>query len=193
MKNKELFIIGSGGLGRELLAMFKNINFLDQYSFVGFIDNKNQNKSVKGIEIAGNSEYLSNYSKNCDVVIAIGNIYHRRTLLEELQKNKYINFITFVHPRTIIYDPESVKIGKGCIIAEGSIITSDVFIDDFCFINIGVSIHHDTVIGKNCVLMPGVRITGGANVIGETYIGSNYQISDKVQIAKNSILKLKDK
>jgi sugar O-acyltransferase (sialic acid O-acetyltransferase NeuD family) len=185
---KELYIIGAGGLGREILATLKHCDYLTNYNSVYFIDK--EPRSVNDIQVIGNNEYLKKIKYKVDVIIALSNCKIREKIIQELSVFPHINFITFIHPKSSIYDNKTIEIGKGCYIGENCILTTNVIIKDFCFLNINVSLHHDTILNENCFLMPGVRITGGAEIKENTYIGSNYTIMDNRIIEKNSILTL---
>lgn len=185
---KNIFLIGSGGLGREIYATLKSCNFLANYNEIFFIDNHKGN--INGIEIIGNNDYLKKINTEVDVIICISNPTIREKIIEEYKDFTNINFVNFIHPNAKIYAPSTVKIGKGCVILENSIITTDINIHDFCFLNIGVTLHHDTILEQNCFLMPGVRITGGATIGKNTYIGSNFSLSDSRTIKANSRLNL---
>ena len=185
---KELYIIGAGGLGREILATLKSAGECEKYHHIFYIDNFEG--AVKSIKIIGNNEFLKNIKYPVDVIIANSNCQIRSKIISELEGIENLNFISFVHPKASIYDTESVKIGKGCFIAEGCVLSTEIIIDDFCYLNVGVSIHHDTIIKKNCFLMAGVRITGGATIGENTFIGNNVQISSKEIIPAYSTIKI---
>ncbi|WP_026452705.1 hypothetical protein [Aequorivita capsosiphonis] len=185
---KHLLIIGSGGLGREILATLKHTNYLFNYNGIGFIDEKPG--TVKGVNIVGDNKYLHNIEFDCDIIIAIGNVNIRRKIIEEFGSKKNFNFPTFIHPKASLYDEGSIKIGKGCYIGETSILTTDIVIEDYCFINSNVSIHHDSILRENCVLMPGARITGGAEIGKDTRIGPNVQLSQRILVPANSNLEI---
>lgn len=184
---KDLYIIGAGGLGREMLATFRNCEFDKNYDHLFFIDSKQG--TVDGIEIIGNNEYLISLNSHVDVIIALSNINVRQKLIKEMSDLDFLNFITFIHPRASIYD-KNITIGKGCFIAENCVLSTNIKIGSFSLLNVSVSLHHDTQIGENCVLMPGVRITGGATIGSNSFLGTNYCIADNRTIEENSILNL---
>lgn len=188
MRKKQLLIIGSGGLGREVLATLRDTNYNLNYDNIGFIDDTQG--EVKGIPVVGNNEYLQNIDTPADIIIAIGNVKVRRKLIDEFGAKNNLNFPTFIHPRASLYDKASIEIGRGCFIGEYTVLTTDIKIEDYCFINSHVSLHHDTIIRENCVLMPGVRITGGAEIGKDSRLGPNVSISKRLSIPSNSNLEI---
>ena len=106
---KQLLIIGSGGLGREILATLKNTKYLSKYDNVGFIDDGKG--SVKGVNIVGGNEYLRNLEFSTDIIIAIGNTAVRRKIIDEIKDLKNINFPTYIHQNASLYDKYSIQIG----------------------------------------------------------------------------------
>ncbi len=185
---QEIIIVGSGGLGREILANFKNSKLSDQFKVIGFVDDGEQKGTIiNKIEVLGDVDYLLNCN-NISIVLAIGNPIIRKKIAEKIGRNSSINFPNIIHPNVSIQDSEYFKIGKGCFISEGCIITTNVTLENFCFINIGCSLHHDTCIESYSVLMPGVRITGGATIGEASYISPNIALSKNIKIPKESIL-----
>lgn len=184
--SKALYLIGSGGLGREVYATLKACSFLNDYEEVSFIDSGEG--FVNNVRISGNNDFLKNLKIKVDVIITISSCQVRKKIIDELSSFDHINFITFVHPKSSIYDASRVNVGRGVFIAEGTILTTDIKIGDFCFLSACVSLHHDVVLENNCFLMPGVRITGGAYVGKNTYLGTNYCVIDARKIEKNSKL-----
>lgn len=188
---KNLYLIGSGGLGREIFATLKSSGYLKKYKAIFFID-KGSQEFINDILDVGTNEYLIDLGESCDVFIAISNPVVRNKIILQLQPHTHINFPTFIHPKSSIYDNERVKIGKGSFISEGCILTTDIVIGDYCYLNMNVTLHHDTVIEDNVFLMDGVRITGGAKVNRNSYICNNYSIDEAIVIPENTIIKIKN-
>jgi carbonic anhydrase/acetyltransferase-like protein (isoleucine patch superfamily) len=82
-------------------------------------------------------------------------------LLDDLD----LDCVTYVNDLTYIFD--SCKIGKGCFISYGVLISWDCSIGDHCYFGMRSIISHDCSIGKNCIL------SADSGVAGKTTIGNN--------------------
>lgn len=183
---KPLVIVGSGGVGREVLACV-NKYYLSEYKVVGFIDDgKGVGELINDVPVLGGLDWLIKNGKSNSVIVTIGNPSVRQLIFDKLQ-DVTLDFPTIIHPKVVI-DDDNCKIGIGCYIAAYVVITTDVSIGDFCFINSHCSLQHDTVVKFNCTLMPGVRITGGATIGKNTYISGNTLIADQRTVENNSKL-----
>ena len=68
MNKKELYIIGAGGLGREIAATFKHSNFTLNYDSIFYIDNNLG--EINGIKIIGNNK--TNMSRQAITALSAG-------------------------------------------------------------------------------------------------------------------------
>lgn len=183
-----IVIIGSGGVGREIAATLKHIDFADQYVLKGFIDDGQPTGTlINHLSVLGNVEWLIHQSQIRQVIIAIGNPQVREKIYTRL-KDFNFQFPTIIHPSAQIHDHEFCKIGEGCYIAAQVVMTTNVTIEDFCFINTACTLQHDTHIEKNCTLMPGVRITGGATIGHGSYLSANLALTTSVIVPSLSKL-----
>lgn len=182
---ESVFIIGAGGVGREILSVLQHTSLNEKYPVSGFIDDGIEaGILVNGIKILGGIEYLLALEK-ASIIIALGNPKVRRKIIEQLSDSKF-SFPTIIHPEVSFHDPSKIAVGKGTYITQGCILTTDISIGDFCFLNIGVTINHDAIVGDNCVLMPGVRITCGANLGKDSYVSPNCVLSKPFEIPAES-------
>jgi len=182
---QQIFIIGAGGLGREILAVLQHTSLNEQFEVAGFIDDAIESGIlVNGIKVVGGIDYLLS-EENPSIIIAVGNPKTRRAIIDKLSVKNF-NFPAIIHPKVSLHDPLRISIGKGTYISDGCIITTDVSIGDFCFLNVGVTINHDAVIGNNCVIMPGVRITCGINLGANSFVSANCVLSKAISIPSDS-------
>ncbi|MHA3787224.1 PglD-related sugar-binding protein [Flavobacterium hauense] len=184
---KQLVIIGAGGVGREILAVLKKYPLQD-YALIGFVDDGVEPGTIiNGLKVLGGLSWIKENSTDLGAVIAIGNPSVRKKITEALS-DVSLSFPQVIHPNVSIHDEQTVKIGKGSYIADGCILTTDIHIANFCFLNTACSLQHDTVIGDYSVLMPGVRITGGASIGSGVYITANCAITTKCLIEDDSVI-----
>ncbi|KGN76156.1 hypothetical protein HQ40_05075 [Porphyromonas gulae] len=187
---KDIAIIGAGGLGREILSLLTAINEIKPiYNIIGFYDDKGE-KGTKthNLPILGKIEDLNLISSPISVTIAIGSSRVKRNIIEKLNANPNISYPTLIHPRAYIQNSETIKISNGVIIAAGVVITCDVTIDRFVFLNLNCTVGHDAKIGAYSSFMPTVNISG-ETVIGEcVYIGTGATIINKIEIGDNAII-----
>lgn len=186
---KNLAIFGVGGFGREVLTIIRAINNVKpEWNFVGFFDDGFEvGTIVNGYEVLGGVNELNAWAEPLSVVIAIGTPQIKQTIISKLSSSN-LDFPTIVHPTVVIGDSNYVKIGKGCIICAGTIITTNIEIHDFVILNLACTVGHDTVIEKYSAFMPSVNISGEV-LIGEgVYVGTGARIINQISIGKNTIV-----
>ena len=184
---EKLAIVGAGGFAREVLTLINDINRQKpRFECLGFIDN-DETQIIHGHPVIGNDEEVNKTKEPLSVVIAVG-----EPELKERIRNKYdnplISFPTIIHPAAMIMDPENVKIGKGCIICAGTIITTDITVGDFVTLNLMNTVGHDTVINDFASFMPSVNISGEVIVEKNVYVGTGAKIINQVKIGENTIV-----
>ena len=184
---ERIAIVSSGGFAREVLTLIDAINEREhRFEFLGFIDD-DKSQTIHGYPIIGSDEEVNKTQEPISIVIAVG-----EPRLKEKIRNKYdnslISFPTLIHPTAIIADPGNVKIGQGCIICAGVIITTDIIIKDFVTLNLQCTVGHDTVVEEYSAFMPTVNISGDVNVGKGVYVGTGAKIINQVDIGEHTIV-----
>lgn len=175
---QEVYIVGAGGLGREVRTMLD----ANTFSFQGFIDDDASKPNVKfDIET-----FKSQKERDSNIFLAIGSPKDREALVQRLSPEP--NFLSLVHPRAILQDKKSIEIGKGSIISAGSILTCDISHGDFAIINLNCTIGHDVQIGNFCSLMPSVNLSGNVTLEEGVFIGSGATVLQGITIGKGAII-----
>lgn len=167
-----LLVVGAGGLGREVVATARITNKWDSIQFV----DDNATGFINGIPVWGSVEQLNDIPTKTEVFIAVGNPAIKRNIYKKLKASEHISYPTIVHPNVRIHWPEQVSIGKGCYIADGTLITTNVTVGDFNLINLMCTLGHDVKMGSFCSIMPSVNISGGAQLGDEVYIGTGAKL-----------------
>ncbi len=186
---KKIAIYGSGGFGREVQMLINDINKINPtYKIIGYIDdNKKVGDMVNGIPVLGGKDYLNSVSEPICITIAIGSPDIKKSIVKYIS-NKYISFPTLIHPTCIIGDESITKIGEGCIICAGNIITTNIIIGDFVILNLMCTVGHDTAIRNYCSFMPSVNISGEVEIGEQVYVGTGAKIINQLKIEKNVII-----
>lgn len=180
----KLYIIGSGGLGREIASVAQLIGIWSEIIFMD--DNKVIDSKVNNFAIGGNIDNLLLLSG--DVFVAIGNINIRKAIVDKLTFNSNLKFPNIIHPNVKWVNSEFNEIGSGNYIGDGVVGTVNINIGDFNLINLCCSLSHDTKIKSFCNLMHGVKITSGAVISNFVNIGAGVSIVSNVFIEQNHMI-----
>src|SRR5690554_4967966 len=116
---KEIVIWGAGGLGRQTLSIIHAIiQDTLSWSFLGWLDDDTEKHGLRVAHypILGGGEWLE-YHSDVACVIAINAPDTRRTIVKQLEKSGFENFVSVVHPSVQIAD--RATIGKGAIVYPG--------------------------------------------------------------------------
>lgn len=186
---EKLTIYGAGGFGREVLTLINDINKVDnKYDVLGFYDDGHSaGEEVNGYKILGGIDALNSVSESVSVVMAIGTPGIKRRILEKII-NPNVKYPTIIHPSVMIGDEKYVSIGQGCIICGGTIITTDIIINDFVILNLSCTVGHDTVIGRYSAFMPSVNISGEVQIGEGVYVGTGAKIINQLSIGSDTII-----
>jgi sugar O-acyltransferase (sialic acid O-acetyltransferase NeuD family) len=190
---KRLVIFGAGGLGRELRTWIEKT---DQYHLIGFFDdNVPADTIVDGLRVLGGINAVSKYNTEAlNVVIAIGDTASRARLVVEIRKIPNVSYPVFIHPRAIIDDMKTVRLGGGAIISAGCALTTNITIGEHTLINLNSTIGHDCVIGEGCCIMPGVNLSGNVTIGNSVLIGTgacvlnNIEIGDRTKVGAGAVV-----
>lgn len=185
---KKIAIIGAGGFGREVKTIIDAINkIMPTYNFIGFYDDGfAKNEIINGFPVLGPISSLNNAEEELCVIIAVGNPLTKEKIYTKLV-NKNLVFPNLIHPSVIMSD-NFVKLGIGCIICAGTIITCNIQIHNFITLNLACTVGHDTTINDFCSFMPSVNISGEVIIKKCVYVGTGAKIINQLEIGENTIV-----
>lgn len=184
---EKIAIVGAGGFAREILTLINDINKLNPlYEVVGFVDS-DKSKTIHGLPVIGDDDEVNATTDPLSLVIAVGEP-HLKERIHRKFTNSLISFPTLIHPSAIIGDKETVKIGEGCIICAGNILTTDIKLHKYITLNLTCTIGHDTEIADYSSFMPSVNISGEVNVGKCVYVGTGAKIINQVDIGEGTIV-----
>lgn len=172
LSTKPFYLIGYGGLAREVLGWLVAEKHALLQRFAGFLitndsrtDALHHGYPVKHIDdIAGGFSYL----------LTVASPQAKEGIVSLLSLKCDAEVESFVSSSTLI--GLNVKFGKGVIVNPRSSISSDATIGDFALINCNTGIAHDVAIGHYC------------SVLGSASLNGNVTIGDKVTIGSGAII-----
>lgn len=168
-------VIGAGGLGREVAATIQNY-LSDTFELLGFVDDGvEKGKVINDLPVLGDIDWLLSQVDDYGLVFGIGSPKVKKAIFHKLA-NKNFHFPNIIHPNASIHNSKFVTLGRGNVISDGSILTTNVTLGEFNLINLSCTIGHDATIGDFCSIMPGVNISGGATLKNEVYIGTGAKL-----------------
>ncbi len=156
---------------------------------MGFLDERTAQKGkfVDGLPILGDLHDILPLRDKVSIVCAgVGDPNVKKRFV---QKTKLLGFKiaeSLIHPS--VYMSKRNTIGKGNVICEGTILTTNVHIKDFVIANRGVILSHDNQIHDYVTIAPGVTIAGNVTIEEGANIGIGSSIREKVTIGSWSMI-----
>ena len=189
---RDLYIIGSGGLGKEVFCVITDINNngSPEYDFKGFIDYQSAVNEISignvKFPVIDEDDFLSTVLASDNICLAIG-IGSPKSIQKVSRKFKDYQFPNLIHPN-FIGQMEAINMGKGNVITAGNIFTCDITIGNFNYVNLACTVGHDSIIGSFNVINPGCNISGGVKIGDLNLLGTNATILQYLSIGDYNIL-----
>lgn len=183
-------VIGSGGHANALLSA---LNKDQKNQIVGYADKYENNSFSKQFRYLGNDNDIARDYSPISTQMILGLSYVGKKIDLEMRKR----VISFYESRnfsflSIISRSSNLSvlstIGKGVFIAPGTSIIANAIISNYCSINTGAIIEHDTLLHNNVQVSPGCIICGGVVIGQNSFIGAGSIIRDGVFISENTII-----
>lgn len=167
---KRLLVIGAGGHGRVAADIAKCCG----YDQIAYLDDADRDGVI------GTVADHKNYIDDADFFVAIGNSTIRERIQNELTRAG-ASVVNLIHPSAVIAD--SVRIGRGVMIAAGSIINVDAVLGDGVIINTAASVDHDCVVGDYVHVSVGSHVCGTVCIGKHTWIGAGATVINNINIS----------
>ena len=175
---QQIIIAGAGGFGREVAFLIEEINCRErQWEILGFVDDSEalQDAAVNGYPVLGTIESLARREEPAAVALAVGKPALRRQLAERLAGLRQLSFPNLISPDAHI-SLATCKLGHGCILCAGAVVTVNVQIGNFFLCNLGATVGHDCLIGDYVTCYPGVHISGGSAIGAGAELGTGCSV-----------------
>jgi acetyltransferase EpsM len=193
-----IIIYGGGGHGKMVIDLLRARG---AYRIIGIVDDGlTSGDSIMGVPILGNAQVLGDLSAQgvrlaVNAVGGIGNIGIRIKIFERLADAEFI-CPAVAHP-TAYLDPSAslmagsqvmalaylgceAKLGYGCIINTGAIISHDCHLDDHVNISPGAILAGDVHVGEGVLIGMGATINLGVKIGPRARIGNGATVKTDV-------------
>lgn len=206
---KPLILVGNGGCMHEIAWQIQMLNQrYPIWQIIGIVD-KNPSKGYLSYPWLGGDEYLLSLKEEINVAICVGNPFLRKKIAEKLSQNPYLKFPVIVlnqlqmdkrrvklEEQADLYESAFINsaiantatIGRGSIICIDCIVSTEVQIGEFVFLNIASMVCHDGRIEDYVTLSPDVKLAGNVHVKQGAEIGIGAKIIQGITIGENSIV-----
>jgi len=148
-------------------------------------------RTVRGVSVGGSSEWIPRMVKEQfirDFFMGLSSVRTREKKRELFQYAIACGMtpLTIVHPRALISG--SARIGRGCCILAGAIISTQSGLGENVTMNIGAMVESDCLIQAHVQLGAG-SVVGCGSQIGEcSYIGDGAYVLQNVHIGDNVVI-----
>lgn len=186
---KKIAVFGAGGFGREVAMLIEQINDQKkQWDFIGFYDDgEEKGKIINDYKVLGGVEEINKTTEPLSLVFAIGNPSTKKKIHESIKKSE-IFYPTLIHPNVQMGKRQFIKIGEGCIITAGNILTVNIELGNHVILNLSCTVGHDTIIKDYSSFMPGVNISGEVLINECVYVGTGAKIINQLEIGKETVV-----
>jgi sugar O-acyltransferase (sialic acid O-acetyltransferase NeuD family) len=184
---KPLVVIGAGGHGRETLDIVEAINRERlTWKFLGFLADGEQRPDLsenRGATILGSVRDLQNFDSFFTIGIGLGTA---RKEIDAFATALGKQSPVLIHPSSVI--GSEVQLQPGCVLAAGTMISTNVHIGRHTHIDLASSVSHDVTIGDYCTICPGVLVAGWVQIEDGVTVGIGAVLRDRIRIGKDAVI-----
>ena len=181
---KELVVVGTGALARELYCWIRQSELHQNIKFKGFLDRNNTDLRPFGLDkyyLGYEDSYVS--GEHDKYIIAISDVNIRSKLYQKL-KNKNYKFFNYLHESVVI--GEDVQFGEANIGCPNLVLTTNIKIGNGNIFNINTSIGHDVVISSFNTFSSHCDVTGKVTINDNNFFGSRVSVLPESKIGSNN-------
>ncbi len=184
---RELLIIGSGGLSKEVALVARRIDPNgERWHKLGYVSHLKEElgRRMPFGEVCELDEHLLTRREPVDVAIGVGHPQVRRKIIERLSTNPALSFPNLIHPTVHLFK-DLVVLGHGNVITENASFTCDIRIGNFNLFNLNSTLGHDAIVGDGNVINPGCNISGSVRIGDWCLLGTGCRVLENLQIVSD--------
>lgn len=182
---KDLYIVGAGGCGREVLHIIKDIHRIQgpRWNIMGFLDDTEDPLKGKECDYSVVGTIQDYVPKENDVlVMGIASPQAKQKLVPMLLE-RGARFETVIHPNTGL--GEFNHIGIGTIIAEGFGMTVNVDVGEYVLL-LDCILGHDVQVGDFSTISTKANVLGNVHIGRGAFLGANAVIAPHAVVEDNA-------
>ncbi len=173
---KDLYIVGAGGCGREILQIIKDIHRIQgqRWNIMGFLDDTEAPLAGKECDYGVVGTIVDYVPKENDVlVMGIASPEAKQALVPMLL-NRGAVFEQVIHPYASLGNFNSI--GAGAVIYSGFGMTVNVRIGNYATL-LGCGLGHDVQVGDYSTISSWCNIMGGVKIGQRVFMGGNCAVA----------------
>lgn len=184
---KRLLIVGAGGFGREVLCWARDVEpTQSEWKIGGFLDANPA--ALNGFDV--HLEILGDPAKFVPAetdryICAIGDPATKQRVVTGLLA-RGAQFSTLIHPSVIL--GADCRVGTGCILCPGAVVTTNVILGRFVALNIGATVGHDVGTGDWCTLSVHTTISGKVSLGEAVFAGSHACVLPGLRVGDRAVV-----
>lgn len=184
---KDLYIVGAGGLGRELLNLVLDIHAIlgTRWNIRGFLDDTEAPLKDKACNFSV-VETIAGYMPKTNDVLALGIADPQaKSRLVPMLKQRGAVFESIIHPYA--YLGRHNALGEGAVVFGGFSMSVNVHIGDFVTL-LSSGLGHDVRIGDYSTISSHCNIMGNVTIGSEVFIGGNVCIAPHITVGNSAYI-----
>lgn len=180
---ERLVVIGAGGQARDTRWLVEELG----KTFVGFVVSDLDRLGAHDSPVLGDYAWLAEHADAYDgFALGIGTPRYRLKVAEELTARFPDKaWPSLVHPRVEL-DRGSMSLGRGVMIGAGVVGSVNLVFEDFCLINLGVTLGHESVFGRGVVVNHNAAIAGGVTLEEGVLVGSAAAVLQYLRVGRGA-------
>lgn len=181
-----VLIVGAGGQARDAAWLLRELAESGApFEVAGFVVSDLAKLGPRDSRelVRGDFDWLAAHLGDVDaLVLGIGTPRARLDLAVRLSREfPRLEWPSLVHPNVTL-DRRSLQLGRGCMIAAGTVGSVGIVLRDYALVNIGVTLGHEAEIGEGCVVNHGASISGGVVLGSGVLVGTGARVLQYLQV-----------
>ncbi|MCB9596375.1 MAG: hypothetical protein H6719_26875 [Sandaracinaceae bacterium] len=180
---QRVVVIGAGGQARDTKWLLEELG----HEVVGFVVTDASRLGPHDSPVLGDYAWLDAHREAFDgLALGIGTPKWRLKVAGELSERLPEKaWPSLVHPRVEL-DRSSMRIGRGVMIGAGCVGSVNLVFEDFCLVNLGVTLGHESVFGRGSVVNHNAAIAGGVVLEEGVLVGSGAAVLQYLRVGEGS-------